>query len=221
MDEINNLIAIKSIFELNQGYNNLNVLLSKISDKYLAQRIINEVKRRNFGNITLIIEKYLFDNVQHTVTYDLNDIRQFDFDYIENTELNHIKAKLGLTELNLNKVETAEGNETNYYRHWDNLNRFAIVLEKNLVQEIKTNPEINLNLIKELVVAKLGYYTKFTIEKYDPNIAKVNASRDYDEYDRQTYEDYNGSYAQDYGGYSDQQINDIFDGDPDLYWNID
>ncbi len=40
-------------------------------------------------------------------------------------------------------------------------------------------------------------------------------------YKRQTFEDYNGSYAQDYAGFSDEQINDIFDGDPDLYWNID
>ena len=40
-------------------------------------------------------------------------------------------------------------------------------------------------------------------------------------YGNRNYEDYNGSYAQDYAGFSDQQIDDIFDGDPDLYWNID
>ena len=36
-----------------------------------------------------------------------------------------------------------------------------------------------------------------------------------------TYEEYNGSYAQDVMGYSDQDIDDAFDGDPDAYWNID
>lgn len=45
---------------------------------------------------------------------------------------------------------------------------------------------------------------------------------EYDEYEeRETYERYNGSYAQDYEGWSDQDIDDVFDGDPDAYWNID
>ena len=37
----------------------------------------------------------------------------------------------------------------------------------------------------------------------------------------QTYERYNGSYAQDVEGWSDQDIDDVFDGDPEAYWNID
>lgn len=221
MDEVNNLIAIKSIFELNQGYNDLNILIANISDRNFAQKIINEVKRRNFGNITLMIEKYLFDNVQNSVAYDLKDIRQFDFDYIENTNLNHVKTKLGVSELKFNTATTIDGKDTDLYRHWDNLNRFAVVVEKELVQEIKSNSETSLNLSKELVIAKLGYYTKFTIEKYDPTISKISHSKDDEHYERQTFEDYNGSHAQDYEGYSDQQIDDIFDGDPELSWNID
>lgn len=42
----------------------------------------------------------------------------------------------------------------------------------------------------------------------------------YDPYE-QSYDEYAGSYAQDVEGYSDQEIDDIFDGDPDAYWNID
>lgn len=42
------------------------------------------------------------------------------------------------------------------------------------------------------------------------------------EYDENpTYDDYNGSYAQDQEGWSDQLIDDALDGDPDAYWNID
>lgn len=37
----------------------------------------------------------------------------------------------------------------------------------------------------------------------------------------ETYERYNGSYAQDVMGYSDDEIDTIFDGDPLAYWNID
>lgn len=36
-----------------------------------------------------------------------------------------------------------------------------------------------------------------------------------------TYERYNGSYAQDVMGFSDDEIDTIFDGDPLAYWNID
>lgn len=36
-----------------------------------------------------------------------------------------------------------------------------------------------------------------------------------------TYERYRGSYAQDEMGYSDDDIDTIFDGDPLAYWNID
>ena len=35
------------------------------------------------------------------------------------------------------------------------------------------------------------------------------------------YGEYAGSYAQDVMGYSDDVIDDAFDGDPDAYWNID
>lgn len=36
-----------------------------------------------------------------------------------------------------------------------------------------------------------------------------------------TYNRYSGSYAQDVMGYSDDDIDTIFDGDPLAYWNID
>ena len=55
--------------------------------------------------------------------------------------------------------------------------------------------------------------------------AKRHYDEDYyvpDYYDEEpTYERYNGSYAQDVEGWSDQDIDDVFDGDPDAYWNID
>lgn len=38
---------------------------------------------------------------------------------------------------------------------------------------------------------------------------------------RKHYGEYAGSYVQDEMGYSDEDINDAFDGDPDAYWNID
>ena len=49
-----------------------------------------------------------------------------------------------------------------------------------------------------------------------------NYDEDYDYLEEEkTYENYNGSYVQDVEGWSDQYIDDVFDGDPDAYWNID
>ena len=39
----------------------------------------------------------------------------------------------------------------------------------------------------------------------------------YDEYE----DEYAGTYAPDIEGYSDDDIDTLFDGDPDAYWNID
>ncbi len=43
---------------------------------------------------------------------------------------------------------------------------------------------------------------------------------DFDDYGTH-YGEFAGSYAQDVMGYSDDVINDAFEGDPDAYWNID
>lgn len=69
---------------------------------------------------------------------------------------------------------------------------------------------------------------KIQIEKNRKWILKQiskNSRRDYfDDHNynsNSTYENYSGSYAQEIEGYSDQDIDDIFDGDPSAYWNID
>ena len=57
-------------------------------------------------------------------------------------------------------------------------------------------------------------------EEYDDYGGNFNDSNYYED-DEPTYERYNGSYAQDEMGYSDDDIDTIFDGDPSAYWNID
>ena len=43
----------------------------------------------------------------------------------------------------------------------------------------------------------------------------------WEETPNETYDDYEGAYVQDFMGWSDQDIDDVFEGDPDMYWNID
>ena len=54
----------------------------------------------------------------------------------------------------------------------------------------------------------------------EPLTARNMYEEDYYEEER-TYERYNGSYAQDVEGWSDQDIDAVFDGDPEADWNID
>ena len=42
-----------------------------------------------------------------------------------------------------------------------------------------------------------------------------------DDNHRESFGEYAGSYAQDVEGLSDDFINDVLEGDPDNYWNID
>ena len=221
MNQLYSLLAIKSIFELKMGYNLLNAIFVNIPDKIFVKNIINEIKRGNYGNITLMIDNYIYDNNLKTTLYNINDIKQFDFIVVEKTTIDEIKKLLEINQLNLNVVKDLKGNDTKFYRYWDNDNRVAVVLTIELVKSIKQNSEINLCLTKEVVLGKLGYYTKFTIENYSFKESSTNGLTDSDNYEIRTYEDHNDSYAQEYGGYSDQEINNIFDGDPDFYWNID
>lgn len=43
----------------------------------------------------------------------------------------------------------------------------------------------------------------------------------YCENEERHFDRYAGTHAQDAEGYSDEEIDSIFDGDPDAYWNID
>ncbi len=43
--------------------------------------------------------------------------------------------------------------------------------------------------------------------------------QDYDSYEN--YSEYEGTYVHDEEGWSDEMIDDVLDGEPDAYWNID
>lgn len=82
--------------------------------------------------------------------------------------------------------------------------------------QIKKSNEIGV-LTEELSVVQDIYDDDEEYDDYDDN---YNDSS-YFEDDKPTYERYNGSYAQDEMGYSDDDIDTIFDGAPSAYWNID
>lgn len=108
---------------------------------------------------------------------------------------------------------------------------FTDYMRKHVNHQINRDPKI-LNIFEDL-----DLYLKPLIECEDYNsdrlLVKINDlpqlpipnnfyyrgnGNHYSSYD---YGDYSGSYAHDVMGYSNSDIDTIFDGDPDAYWNID
>lgn len=68
----------------------------------------------------------------------------------------------------------------------------------------------------KIIESGIERIVKYSIYRPKYNVYNNPASEECDH-----YSEYAGSYAQEEMGYSDEDIDTIFDGDPDAYWNID
>jgi hypothetical protein len=98
------------------------------------------------------------------------------------------------------------------YINWCIINLDHFYVSEDAIEQLRTNS--GLVISEEATLA---------LEQKRSEISEASDSNDYgfDDYDRRTYDDYNGSYAQDEMGWSYQDIHDVFGGDADAYWNID
>ena len=84
-------------------------------------------------------------------------------------DITEIKSKLGISALQLNTANDADGNATDWMRHWDNDNRVAVSIHKELVSEIKADPNIaTLGLQSEQRTGEQGPYKAMRIVKFSP-----------------------------------------------------
>lgn len=84
--------------------------------------------------------------------------------------------------------------------------------------------ELRLIFPRFEITSQFEEMRKTKIEEYEyikEAAAREESSVETGYYEYQTYERYSGSYAQNEMGYSDDDIDTIFEGDPDAYWNID
>lgn len=75
-------------------------------------------------------------------------------------------------------------------------------------------------------IVKDGKQTKISFSdlssRFAPTIDNLGSSNKYfNDHNCSHYGEYEGTYAHDVAGYSDDIINDAFDGEPEAYWNID
>lgn len=106
-----------------------------------------------------------------------------------------------------------------------------IEFDPNYIEWCQKNTQ-NVFLLDSVIEEIKSVYPDFPIdyefeEKRQQNLEQYYADCDYED-DMYTMNDeystfcrYNGSWAQDVEGYSDDDIDTIFDGDPNAYWNID
>ena len=84
-------------------------------------------------------------------------------------KLQDIKSKLGIPQFELNTALDINNKPTDWLRHWDNENRVAVSLHKELFDELKADTSIDsLGLQTETRTGSKGEYTAIRIVKFAP-----------------------------------------------------
>lgn len=83
--------------------------------------------------------------------------------------LTQIKSKLNISALELNTANDKNDKPTDWMRHWDNDNRIAVSIHKELVAEIQKDSNMSsLGLQSEERDGSKGKYMAYRIVKYKP-----------------------------------------------------
>lgn len=106
--------------------------------------------------------------------------------------------KWGLIDENGNEVLPLEYNDI--WKFYGKKRVSTKVVKDNIAQDVVFSEILGVNRVQE----NGNYSDNYYADDYGTSYGK-----------------YAGSYAQDVEGYSDDVIDDAFDGDPDAYWNID
>lgn len=187
--------------------------------------VLNYIKNQNETKWVLRIDNKKYDKLELTdlsmnvgqkellkkTYFNIDVLKKFDFDRLENITINEIKAKLHILSLTLNVAKDKNGFPTNYLRHWNNEERYSIIIEKNLVEKIKDNYEIRLEIEKTIKNTELGYYTFFKIIEYFE-------TEYFDDDLRDVYDDYyynTSNWLSDAAGTNDPEVMN------DVKWNLD
>lgn len=76
-------------------------------------------------------------------------------------------------------------------------------------------------LLHRQTEVKLKNRKMYEDNDYEYDFERFGSYGSYDDGYGTHYGKYAGTYAQEVAGYSDEVIDDVFEGDPDAYWNID
>ena len=166
--------------------------------------IIHSWGQRTIGlRYTCLMQRYLFTHIQcfnkiNGKTFFIDD------DYIKKCDYN----LQGITKKELKKV--ARKMFANIFLEVVDDQKNFYPIGNDGIWELTRDNKIRLIEINEVMDLAEQSYRNNNIEIFDEENDKYNGLGSYV-----------GSYAQDEMGYSDDDIDTVFDGDPDAYWNID
>ncbi len=169
----------------------------------------------DFDGILPSVEKLLLtvhDREKGYAVYDTagNEIVPFGrYSWIDGFDHGLARAKQG-------KVSNAVINDTNRWGLINDRGEEVLPLEYNNIWNFFNKGRSSTKVFKD-GVESIIYFKDLT-----PDFNNSLKS-DFDNCDTygNNYGEYEGSYAQDVMGFSDDEIADAFDGDPEAYWNID
>ena len=95
---------------------------------------------------------------------------------------------------------------------------------QNYYNNLKFDAENDYFVVDEandVMMIKFGFYLSDNITNKDNTNTYINSYKKRDDLDRESFGKYSGTYAQSTEWLSDNFIDDVLDGDPDAYWNID
>jgi hypothetical protein len=192
---IKNLIESKEFFRAYEESLKLNRYDVKL------RSILEAISCFNFGETLVNIDKFIYENKSLLDYY--NEVTPEKYLFMS---INKFKKQLGLSKIKVvknvkSKIIFCQTDISDCYAVQQDIDpKFEmafLIIDGNFADAKLVN--LNIQLENE----------NDTVENY------------WEDINNETYEDYNGSHAQDYEGFSDQFIDDVFDGDPDMYWNID
>lgn len=171
---------------------------------FVVCRKKNTFSLYNIQNCKCIIDKC------EKIEYVMTDDQLMYIEYIKSGKLNYVSIAGNI--INTEEYDDVIKTRYHYLVSKDGkigaLNSEGVSIAPCIYEKIVSNRR------GELIVTLDG---KEDVLNPIPNIEDDN---DY-EYERPSYGRHAGSYAQDEAGYSDDDIDTIFDGDPSAYWNID
>ena len=144
------------------------------------------------------------------------------YDWIDGFDRGLARVKIGRTSSNL-------ANNDNKWGLIDEQGSVVLPVEykaiwnfygKSQYSSIIVTKEDGMNtILKDFLVAKgkIGGCNEYNCHSHKSHDDECYGDNNRSEH----YEEFADTYAQDVAGYSDEDIYDAFDGDPDAYWNID
>ncbi len=173
---------------------------------------MKNIVENNYGEVTVVEHS---DYKWGVIDSKGNEIVPFGkYDWIEGFEQGLCRVKVGKQSSNLA----------------NNDNKWGIINEKgeevlpcvyDKVWKFKGKNRCSTRVVKDGIAREVYFHD---LNPLLPKRGIGNKNYSYTESnskERGTYSEYNGTYVQDVMGWSDQDIDDVLDGEPDAYWNID